>query len=146
MRYDLTVNAMTYSALKTGKISVFGGKQIRPNIHIDDLINLYLMLLKKNYSNLTVNAGFENLSILNIAKKISKITNAKVLIFKDKNDPRSYRMSSDRLKKIGFKPKHNVQKAIIDLKSMFNANLLKNDKKFYSVNWLKEKIRKNEIN
>ena len=146
MRYDLTVNAMTYSALKTGKISVFGGKQIRPNIHIGDLINLYLMLLKKNYSNLTVNAGFENLSILNIAKKISKITNAKVLIFKDKNDPRSYRMSSDRLKKIGFKPKHNVQKAIIDLKSMFNANLLKNDKKFYSVNWLKEKIRKNEIN
>ena len=100
MRYDLTVNAMTYSALKTGKISVFGGKQIRPNIHIGDLINLYLMLLKKNYSNLTVNAGFENLSILNIAKKISKITNAKVLIFKDKNDPRSYRMSSDRLKKL----------------------------------------------
>ena len=146
MRYDLTVNAMTYSALKTGKISVFGGKQIRPNIHIDDLTNLYLMLLKKNYSNLTVNAGFENLSILNIAKKISKITKAKILIFKDKNDPRSYRMSSDRLKKIRFKPKYNVQKAIIDLKSMFNANLLKNDKKFYSVNWLKEKIRKNEIN
>ena len=65
---------------------------------------------------------------------------------KSKNDPRSYRMSSDRLKKIRFKPKYNVQKAIIDLKSMFNANLLKNDKKFYSVNWLKEKIRKNEIN
>ena len=54
-------------------------------------------------------------------------------------------MSSDRLKKIGFKPKHNVQKAIIDLKSMFNANLLKNDKKFYSVNWLKEKLERTKL-
>jgi len=72
MRYDLTVNAMTYSALKNKKIFVFGGKQIRPNIHIEDLTDIYLMLLKKKYKKLIVNAGFENLSILEIAKKYQK--------------------------------------------------------------------------
>jgi nucleoside-diphosphate-sugar epimerase len=117
MRYDLTVNAMTYSALKNKKIFVFGGKQIRPNIHIEDLTDIYVMLLKKNYKELIVNTGFENLSILDIAKKISKITNAKIIIKKDKNDPRSYRMSSEKLhNKTKFIPKYNVLKAIIDLK------------------------------
>ena len=146
MRYDLTVNAMTYSALKNKKIHVFGGKQIRPNIHIEDLTDIYLMLLNKNYKKLIVNAGFENLSILEIAKKISKITNAKIIVKKDKNDPRSYRMSSDRLlKKTKYIPKCNVHRAIIDLKrNMKTINCL-DDKKFYSVKWLKEKLDKNEI-
>ena len=146
MRYDLTVNAMTYSALKNKKIFVFGGKQIRPNIHIEDLTDIYLMLLKKKYKKLIVNAGFENLSILEIAKKISKITNAKVIIRKDKNDPRSYRMSSDRLiKKTRYIPKYNVHRAIIDLKEKYENNKLFDDKKFYSVKWLKEKLSKNEV-
>ena len=146
MRYDLTVNAMTYSALKNKKILVFGGNQIRPNIHIEDLTDIYLMLLKKNYKKLIVNAGFENLSILEIAKKISKITKAKIIIKKDKNDPRSYRMSSDRLlKKTKYIPKYNVHRAIIDLKEKYENNKLFDDKKFYSVKWLKEKINKNEI-
>ena len=146
MRYDLTVNAMTYSALKNKKILVFGGNQIRPNIHIEDLTDIYLMLLKKNYKKLIVNAGFENLSILEIAKKISKITKAKIIIKKDKNDPRSYRMSSDRLlKKTKYIPKYNVHRAIIDLKEKYENNKLFDDKKFYSVKWLKEKLDKNEI-
>ena len=146
MRYDLTVNAMTYSALKNKKIFVFGGKQIRPNIHIEDLTDIYLMLLNKNYKKLIVNAGFENLSIIEIAKKISKITNAKVIVKKDKNDPRSYRMSSDRLlKKTKYIPKYNVHRAIIDLKEKYENNKLLDDKKFYSVKWLKKKLDKNEI-
>jgi|TARA_B110001450_G_C17661772_1_gene497569 nucleoside-diphosphate-sugar epimerase len=146
MRYDLTVNAMTYSALKNKKIFVFGGKQIRPNIHIEDLTDIYVMLLKKNYKELIVNTGFENLSILDIAKKISKITNAKIIIKKDKNDPRSYRMSSEKLhNKTKFIPKYNVLKAIIDLKKKYENNMLLDDKKFYSVKWLKEKLNKNEI-
>ena len=146
MRYDLTVNAMTYSALKNKKIFVFGGKQIRPNIHIEDLTDIYLMLLKKKYKKLIVNAGFENLSILEIAKKISKITNAKVIIRKDKNDPRSYRMSSDRLlKKTKYIPKYNVHRAIINLKEKYENNELLDDKRFYSVKWLKRKLDKNEI-
>ena len=146
MRYDLTVNAMTYSALKDKKIFVFGGKQIRPNIHIEDLTDIYLMLLKKNYKKLIINAGFENLSILDIAKKISKITGSKIIIKNDRNDPRSYRMSSEKLIKLTkFKPKFSVQSAIIELKKKFNSGNLLSDKKFYSVKWLKEKIEKNEI-
>jgi nucleoside-diphosphate-sugar epimerase len=146
MRYDLTVNAMTYSALKNKKILVFGGKQIRPNIHIEDLTDIYIMLLKNDYKELIVNAGFENLSILEIAKKISKITNAKIIIKKDKNDPRSYRMSPEKLlKRTKFIPKYNVHRAIIDLKEKYENNLLLDDKKFYSVKWLKEKLNKNEI-
>jgi len=146
MRYDLTVNAMTYSALKNKKIFVFGGKQIRPNIHIEDLTDIYLMLLSKNYKKLIVNAGFENLSIFEIAKKISKITNAKIIVKKDKNDPRSYRMSSDRLlKKTKYIPKYNVHRAIINLKEKYENNELLDDKRFYSVKWLKRKLDKNEI-
>ena len=146
MRYDLTVNAMTYSALKNKKILVFAGKQIRPNIHIEDLSDIYIMLLKNDYKELIVNAGFENLSILEIAKKISKITNAKIIIKKDKNDPRSYRMSPEKLlKRTKFIPKYNVHRAIIDLKEKYENNLLLDDKKFYSVKWLKEKLNKNEI-
>ena len=104
------------------------------------------MLLNKNYKKLIVNAGFENLSILEIAKKISKITKAKIIIKKDKNDPRSYRMSSDRLlKKTKYIPKYNVHRAIIDLKEKYENNKLFDDKKFYSVKWLKEKLDKNEI-
>ena len=146
MRYDLTVNAMTYSALKNKKIFVFGGKQIRPNVHIEDLTNIYLLLLKKNYKKIIVNAGFENLKILDIAKKISKITGSKIIIKKDRNDPRSYRMTSEKLLKMtNFKPKFNVHSAIVDLKEKYNSGNLLSDKKFYSVKWLKEKINKNEI-
>jgi nucleoside-diphosphate-sugar epimerase len=145
MRYDLTVNAMTYSALKQGVINVFGGKQIRPNIHIEDLTDIYLMLLKKNYKNLIINAGFENLSILDIAKKISKVTGATIVVAKDKNDPRSYRMSAERLLKLNFKPKYDVYSAIIDLKKKYSSGNLIEDKKFYSVKWLKHKLEKNEI-
>lgn len=146
MRYDLTVNAMTYSALKDKKIFVFGGKQIRPNIHIEDLTDIYLMLIKKNYKKLIINAGFENLSILDIAKKISNITGSKIIVKNDRNDPRSYRMSSEKLLKLTkFKPKFSVQCAIIELKKKFDSGNLLNDKKFYSVKWLKEKIKKNEI-
>ena len=71
MRLDVSVNMLTYQALTKGKITVFGGKQIRPNIHIDDLVDLYLFIIKKKISGI-YNAGFENLSILNIAKKIKK--------------------------------------------------------------------------
>jgi len=146
MRYDLTVNAMTYSALKNKKIFVFGGKQIRPNVHIEDLTNIYLLLLKKNYKQIIVNAGFENLKILDIAKKISIITGSKIIIKKDRHDPRSYRMSSEKLLKMtNFKPKFNVHSAIVDLKEKYNSGNLLNDKKFYSVKWLKKMINKNEI-
>ena len=71
MRLDVSVNMLTYQALTNKEITVFGGTQVRPNIHIDDLTDLYLFILEKKIKGI-YNAGFENISILNIAKKISK--------------------------------------------------------------------------
>ena len=70
MRFDVSVNLLTLSALKNGKITVFGGDQIRPNIHIDDITNLYLFLLNRPDITGVFNAGFENLSIIEIAKNL----------------------------------------------------------------------------
>ena len=143
MRYDLTVNALCYSALTQKKIKVFGGKQIRPNIHIDDLTDLYIWLIKlKNKKELILNAGFENLSIINIAKTISKLIKSKILIIKDKTDPRSYRMNSDKLKKINFFPKKNISIAALELKNKFYQKKLLKDPRFYSVKWLKSYLKK----
>ena len=105
MRLDVSVNALTFQALKNKVITVFGGKQKRPNIHIDDITDLYLFFLKKKIKFGIFNAGFENLSILNIAKKIKKEIPSKIKIIKNSNDPRSYNLDATRLLEIGFKPK-----------------------------------------
>ena len=71
MRFDTSVNMMTYQALKNSKMTVFGGQQTRPNIHIDDLLDIYIFFFTKNKKfNGIFNAGFENLKIIEIAKKI----------------------------------------------------------------------------
>jgi nucleoside-diphosphate-sugar epimerase len=143
MRYDLTVNALCYSALTKKEIKVFGGKQIRPNIHIDDLTDLYIHLIRlNNKKELILNAGFENLSIIGIAKTVSKLIKSKIVVVKDKNDPRSYRMNSGKLKKINFYPKKNVSMAIFELKEKFNEKKLINDSRFYSIKWLKKILKK----
>ena len=141
MRYDLTVNALCYSALTKKEIKVFGGKQIRPNIHIDDLTDLYIYLIKlNNKKELILNAGFENLSIINTAKIISKLIKSKIVVVKDKNDPRSYRMDSGKLKKINFHPKKNVSIAILELKDKFNEKKLINIKKQMKLSCTKGEI------
>ena len=142
MRFDVSVNALTFSALKSNKIFVNGGKQIRPNIHIDDMVDLYLFLLKANKKFAGVyNAGFENLSILNLAKKIQKIIPSKIVILKKNFDPRSYRINSDKLLKIGFKPKRSVEDAIFDMNNKFKSKELKDNPRFHSIRWLKNILK-----
>ena len=139
MRYDVTVNALTYSALTKGIISVFGGNQIRPNIHIQDIVDLYFFLMRTNKKNCGIyNAGFENLSVIQIAKKVQEIIPAKINIIKSKIDPRSYRLDSSKLEKIGFKRSKGVMDAILELKSNHQKNKLKKNPRFFSVNWLKK--------
>jgi nucleoside-diphosphate-sugar epimerase len=143
MRFDVSVNALTFSALKQKKIIVNGGAQIRPNIHIDDLVNLYLFILNTNKKNAgTYNAGFENLSIINLAKKIQKIIPSKLLILKKNFDPRSYRVNSNKLLKIGFTPRFTVNDAVLDMKKKFYQKELKNNPRFHSIKWLKKIIKK----
>ena len=127
LRLDVSVNLLTYQAFKNNEITVLGGKQIRPNIHIDDMVSLYNFAIKNKNLNGIYNAGFENISILDIAKKISKITGCKISI-KKSNDPRSYRLDSSKIISKGFKPRKNVDTAIYELISFFKK---KNFKKTY---------------
>jgi nucleoside-diphosphate-sugar epimerase len=143
MRYDLTVNALTFTALRKKKIIIEGGKQIRPNIHIDDLTDLYIFLIKnKKIKNQIYNAGFENLSVEKIANVIKKKIKSK-LIYKKKIDLRSYRINSDKLLKSGFKPKKNINIAIEELISLYKKKKLRNYPNFFSVKWLKRQLYKN---
>lgn len=118
LRLDLSVNMLTYQAAKNKLITVFGGNQIRPNIHIDDMVSLYLFSYKKKNLKGIFNAGFENLSILNIAKKIQEKIDCKIKILKS-NDPRSYRLDSSKIIKEGFKPIKGVADAILEGKELY---------------------------
>lgn len=142
MRLDLTVNLLTFQALKNKKITVFGGSQKRPNIHIDDLIDAYIFFLNKKVSKTEVyNLGFENFSILQIAKRIRSLIPSKIVIKKNTNDKRSYNLDSSKILKTGFKPKKNITNAIHELQSLFNSNKLKNKPNYHSIKWLKKTLK-----
>lgn len=139
MRFDVSVNMLTYQAIKNKKITVFGGSQIRPNIHIDDLLRLYIKFFNTNKKyNGIFNAGFENLSIMNIAKLVQSNIPCEIIQINNVNDIRSYRVNSDKLLNLGFKPKKNVEDAIIEIKKKFEKNINNLDKRFFSINWLKK--------
>ena len=144
MRLDVAVNALTFAALNKRKIKVYGGKQIRPNLNIHDMVDVYKFFLKKKikknkHINDTIfNVGFENLSILNIAKRINKLLKLKSKIFVEpSNDPRSYRQNSDKIINKGFKPKKKIDHAIKEIEENFIKNKIKFNKKFFRINTLK---------
>ena len=137
MRLDVAVNLLTYQALKNGFINVLGGSQTRPNIHIKDMTNIYCHFLQNfEIKSGCYNAGFENISILDIAKKVQNYINSEIII-KDSNDPRSYRQDSRKLLDTGFKPLYGVDDAIKEIKMAFENNLLKQDESCYTVKWMK---------
>lgn len=118
MRFDLAVNVLTISALVEKKIRVFGGDQLRPNIHVRDMAWAYVNLLetKENIiAGKTYNIGFENKSIEHIAKIVFDVVNnpgVKIEI-EPSNDPRSYHVNSDKIfKEIGFRPGLTVADAV----------------------------------
>jgi len=139
MRLDLTVNLLTFQALTKKIITVFGGKQKRPNVHIDDIIDAYLFFLKKKIKFGVFNIGFENLSIGEIAKKIAKETNAKIKYKINTNDPRSYNLDSSKLLRLGFKPKKKILDAIQEFKIAYKNGQFKDRPNFHSVKWLMQK-------
>ena len=124
LRLDLTVNKLTFDAFYKKKIFVDGGSQVRPNVHIGDLVAAieHLIFYKKNLNHNIYNVGFENLKISEIANKIKNKIDASIIINK-KKDIRSYRQDSSRLLNIGFKPKYNVDFAIDELTNFFRTRL-----------------------
>jgi nucleoside-diphosphate-sugar epimerase len=137
MRFDLSVNMLTLQALKYNQINVFGGNQIRPNIHIKDMIGVYEFFLEQNLKSGFYNAGFENLKIIDIAKIIQKKTKAKIKILKS-NDPRSYRQDSSKLLKLGFKKKFSVENAINEIINAYKNFNLRDKPINYTVKWMQK--------
>jgi len=139
MRNDVSVNMLTMLALKNGKITVFGGDQTRPNVHIDDITDLYIFLLKHPEHTGIYNAGFENVSILEIAKAVSRHVNAEIVVTPS-NDPRSYRVNSDRLLATGFKPKKTIEDAISELVGLYRQGAWTDDPSFHRMSFMQKEI------
>ena len=138
MRLDVSVNLLVFQALKFKSMSVFGGDQIRPNIHIQDLINVYKhFIFNPDLPSGFYNAGFENLKIIEIAKKVAKIIPSDIFI-KEINDPRSYRQNSDKLLSTGFKNKFTVNDAIKELKNKYESKKFAESDKCYTIKWMKK--------
>lgn len=137
MRFDLTVNLLTMQALQKREITVFGGSQKRPNIHVEDLTDIFIHFLNNKSNSIFYNAGFENLSVLQIAKIIKKNIPCKIII-KKCNDIRSYNLDSSKLLKTGFEPKLKINDAIKQIMEAFEKNKISLKDEWQSVSWLKK--------
>ncbi len=131
LRLDLSVNILTNFAVNKGFIKVFGGDQLRPNIHIDDMVDAYLLLLEADDAKVDgkiFNAGYENHSIIDIANMVKKVVGNDVEIkIEPTNDNRSYRVSSEKIsRELGFSAKRTIEDAVISLKEAFDAGKIPN--------------------
>lgn len=151
-RLDLSVNILTNHAINAGKITVFGGSQKRPNLHVQDMCDVYKLLLTvpdEKVAGQIFNAGFQNLSIMEIAHIAKRVVQQE---FPDKgdipivttptDDIRSYHVNSDKIQRVlGFKPKFSVEDAVRDLCKAFKQGKLPNsmqDTFYFNVRRLKE--------
>ena len=130
-RLDLVVNILTNLAYHKRQITIFGGKQLRPNIHIDDMVEAYLLLLScpnNKIAGKIFNVGFANHTIGELADDVKNVIGNDVkLVFSKTDDNRSYHISSKRIKEeLGFVPKQNIKDAVRTLVIAFDKKLLTN--------------------
>jgi len=147
MRFDLTVNILTNYAYNKGYIRVFGGKQSRPNLHIDDMCDLYKILILNDMKKLNgeiFNVGTENLKIIEVAEKVKSVMKKKLnkndidIRVEESADIRSYMINSDKIKNLlGFEFKKTVINAIEDLCDAFEKNIIKDS---FSDEWSNIKV------
>ncbi|WP_293543562.1 SDR family oxidoreductase [Phenylobacterium sp.] len=135
MRLDVSVNMLTMQALTNGRITVFGGDQVRPNIHIDDITDLYIFLLERPGITGVFNAGFENISIREIAERVARSIPAEIVVTPS-NDPRSYRQNSDKLRHAGFSPRKTVDDAIREIVVAYQRGDLKDIDRWHNLKWM----------
>lgn len=140
-RLDVVVNILTNLAFNKREITVYGGEQLRPNIHISDMVNAYIALLEapaKKISGKVFNAGYENQTVLELAEAVRRVVGEDVNIVRiPSNDDRSYHISSKLIKEeLGFVAKHSIEDAARDLVKAFNDGLLPNslsDERFFNI-------------
>jgi len=146
LRLDLSVNILTNHALTNGRIKVFGGSQKRPNLHIADMVDLYLNALRWDAAAIDgriYNVGYENHTILEIAQMVRDGVGGDVAIeITPTDDLRSYHISSDRIaRELGFRPRHSIARAVRDLKTAFAAGLVPDsmtDPRWYNIRMMQK--------
>lgn len=132
LRLDLSVNILTNHAINNRKITVFGGDQMRPNIHIEDMVDLYMLLLelpKEKIAGETFNAGYRNMTISEIAEVVKAVVTEEFpelgdveIVRTPSDDKRSYHVNSNKIRRaLGFAPKRTVEDAVRDLCAAFKA-------------------------
>ncbi len=150
-RLDLSVNILTNHAINAGKITVFGGSQLRPNLHVQDYcdaVQLFLDAPKEKIQNEIFNVGTQNLSIMEIAHLARKVVSREMpnranveIVTTPTDDIRSYHINSDKIANaLGFRPKYTVENAVEDLCKAFREGLIPrsmDDDAYFNVRRLK---------
>ena len=151
-RLDLSVNILTNHAVNKGMITVFGGSQMRPNLHIEDMVDAYQLMLTAPTEKIdgeTFNIGFENHSIADIAEMVKNVVEQEFpekggidIVTTPSDDNRSYHVNSDKVRRVlGFTPKRTIEDAVRDLCKAFKAGKLPDsfdDDWYYNVRTMKE--------
>jgi len=141
LRLDLTVNILTNHAVSERTIKVFGGDQMRPNIHIDDMVRVYLDALKwlaEAIDGRVYNVGYHNFKVREIADMVKEVIGPDIrIVTTPTNDNRSYHVSSERIKReLGFSAQHSLVDAVRDLRDAFAANKIPDsmtDDRYYNI-------------
>jgi len=151
LRLDLSVNILTNHAINNGRITVFGGTQRRPNLHIEDMLDVYELLLDADQFKIAgeiFNVGAQNLSINDIAEAVRTVVTEEFpekgpidIVTTPTNDLRSYHVNSDKIARVlGYRPKRRIEDAARDLCRAFRAGLIPDsltDDRYFNVKVLK---------
>ena len=137
MRFDVVVNMFVFQAFNNKKITVLGGDQVRPNIHINDMSSVYSHLLSAAPKSGSYNAGFENLLVSEIANMVANKFGVEIEV-KPSNDPRSYRQDSTKLLSTGFIPRFKTIDAINQISDALQSGAIEDNARWHTVSWMKQ--------
>jgi len=151
LRLDLSVNILTNHAINAGKITVFGGSQLRPNLHVQDYcdaVKLFLTAPSEKIQRETFNVGYQNLSIMDIARLVQRVVSKEfpekgdvAIVTTPSDDLRSYHINSDKIRRVlGYAPRHSIEDAVRNLCQAFRDGLIPdgmNDDQYFNVRRLK---------
>lgn len=151
LRLDLSVNILTNHAINAGRITVFGGSQLRPNLHVQDYceaVKLFLTAPSEKIQKQTFNVGHQNLSIMDIARLVQRVVSKEfpekgdvAIVTTPSDDLRSYHINSDKIRRVlGYTPRHTIEDAVRDLCNAFREGRVPdsmNDDQYFNVKRLK---------
>jgi nucleoside-diphosphate-sugar epimerase len=146
LRLDLSVNILTNHAVNNRKITVFGGQQMRPNLHIADMTDLYIKALEwsdEAINGKTFNVGYQNHRMMDIAKTVRQVVGEDVeIVTTPTDDNRSYHISAEKIKReLGFVPQHTIEDAVRDLVEAFQAGKIPDsmtDVRYYNIKMMQK--------